>query len=34
LAGGREYLKDKINEFETNSMNKNIRDLERGTPEI
>jgi hypothetical protein len=26
----REYLKDKINEFSTNSENKNIRDLYRG----
>jgi uncharacterized protein YaaR (DUF327 family) len=26
----REYLKDKINEFATNSKNKNIRDLYRG----
>jgi hypothetical protein len=26
----KEYLKDKINELETNSKNKNIRDLYRG----
>jgi hypothetical protein len=26
----REYLKDKINELERNSKNKNIRDLYRG----
>jgi hypothetical protein len=26
----REYLKDKINEFTTNSKNKNIRDVYRG----
>jgi Fe-S cluster assembly ATPase SufC len=26
----REYLKDKINEFETNNKNKNIRNLYRG----
>jgi hypothetical protein len=26
----REYLKDKINELESNSKNKNIRDLYRG----
>jgi hypothetical protein len=26
----REYLKDKMNEFATNSKNKNIRDLYRG----
>jgi hypothetical protein len=26
----REYLKDKINELETNNKNKNIRDLYRG----
>jgi hypothetical protein len=26
----REYLKDKINELATNSMNKNMRDLYRG----
>jgi hypothetical protein len=26
----REYLKDKINELESNSKNKNIRDLHRG----
>jgi hypothetical protein len=26
----REYLKDKINEYATNSTNKNIRDLYRG----
>jgi hypothetical protein len=25
-----EYLKDKINEFATNSKNKNVRDLYRG----
>jgi hypothetical protein len=29
----REYLKDKINEFESNSKNKNIRDLYRGMNE-
>jgi hypothetical protein len=28
----REYLKDKINELATNSKNKNIRDLYRGSP--
>jgi hypothetical protein len=27
----REYFKDKINEIELNSKNKNIRDLYRGT---
>jgi hypothetical protein len=27
----REYLKDKINELESNSKNKNIKDLYRGT---
>jgi hypothetical protein len=27
----REYLKGKINEFETSNKNKNIRDLYRGT---
>jgi hypothetical protein len=26
----REYLKDKIDELATNTMNKNIRDLDRG----
>jgi hypothetical protein len=26
----REYLKDKVNELESNSKNKNIRDLYRG----
>jgi hypothetical protein len=26
----REYLKDKVNDIELNSMNKNIRDLYRG----
>jgi hypothetical protein len=26
----REYLKDKMNDFATNSKNKNIRDLHRG----
>jgi hypothetical protein len=26
----REYLKDRINELETNNRNKNIRDLYRG----
>jgi hypothetical protein len=26
----RKYLKEKINEFETNSKNKNTRDLYRG----
>jgi hypothetical protein len=26
----REYLKDKIDEFATNSMNKNVRNLYRG----
>jgi hypothetical protein len=30
----REYLKDKINEIELNSNNKNIRDLYRGTIEF
>jgi hypothetical protein len=30
----RKYLKDKINEFATNSMNKNIRDLYRGINEF
>jgi hypothetical protein len=30
----REYLKDKINEFESNSKNKNIRDLYRGINEF
>jgi hypothetical protein len=30
----REYLKDKINELATNSMNKNIRDLYRGKNEF
>jgi hypothetical protein len=30
----REYLKDKINEFETNSPNKNVRNLYRGTNEF
>jgi hypothetical protein len=30
----REYLKDKINELATNSKNKNIRDLYRGTNEF
>jgi hypothetical protein len=30
----REYLKDKINELESNSENKNIRDLYRGTNEF
>jgi hypothetical protein len=30
----REYLKDKINELESNSKNKNIRDLYRGTNEF
>jgi hypothetical protein len=30
----REYLKDKIKEFATNSMNKNIRDLLRGINEF
>jgi hypothetical protein len=29
-----EYLKDKINEFETNSKNKKIRDLYRGINEF
>jgi hypothetical protein len=30
----REYLKGKINELETNSKNKNIRDLYRGINEL
>jgi hypothetical protein len=30
----KEYLKDKINELETNSKNKNIRDLNRGINEF
>jgi hypothetical protein len=30
----REYLKDKINEYESNSKNKNIRDLYRGINEF
>jgi hypothetical protein len=30
----REYLKDKINELESNSKNKNIRDLFRGINEF
>jgi hypothetical protein len=30
----REYLKEKINELETNSKNKNIRDLCRGINEF
>jgi hypothetical protein len=30
----REYLKDKINEFESNSKNKNIRDMYRGITEF
>jgi hypothetical protein len=30
----REYLKDKINELESNSKNKNIRDLYRGITEF
>jgi hypothetical protein len=30
----REYLKDKINELESNSKNKNIRDLDRGINEF
>jgi hypothetical protein len=30
----REYLKDKINELETNNKNKNIRDLYRGINEF
>jgi hypothetical protein len=30
----REYLKDKINELESNSKNKNIRDLYRGINEL
>jgi hypothetical protein len=30
----REYLKDKINELESNSRNKNIRDLYRGINEF
>jgi hypothetical protein len=30
----REYLKDKINELESNSKNKNIRDLYRGRNEF
>jgi hypothetical protein len=30
----REYLKDRINELESNSKNKNIRDLNRGITEF
>jgi hypothetical protein len=30
----REYLKDRINEIELNSKNKNIRDLYRGITEF
>jgi hypothetical protein len=30
----REYMKDKINELESNSKNKNIRDLYRGINEL
>jgi hypothetical protein len=30
----REYLKNKINELETNSKDKNIRDLYRGVNEL
>jgi hypothetical protein len=30
----REYMKDKINELESNSKNKNIRDLYRGINEF
>jgi hypothetical protein len=30
----RKYLKEKINELETNSKNKNIRDLQRGIYEL
>jgi hypothetical protein len=30
----REYLKNKINELETNSKNKNVRDLYRGANEF
>jgi prefoldin subunit 5 len=30
----REYLKDRINELETNSKNKNIRELYRGINEF
>jgi hypothetical protein len=30
----REYLRDKINEFSTDSKNKNIRDLYRGINEF
>jgi hypothetical protein len=30
----REYLKDKINELESNSKNKNMRDLYRGINEF
>jgi hypothetical protein len=30
----KEYLKDKINELESNSKNKNIRDLYRGINEL
>jgi hypothetical protein len=30
----REYLKDKINELETNNKNKNIRDLHKGINEF
>jgi prefoldin subunit 5 len=31
---GREYLKDKINELESNNKNKNIRHLYRGINEF
>jgi hypothetical protein len=31
---GREYLKDKINELESNSKNKNMRDIYRGINEF
>jgi hypothetical protein len=30
----REYMKDKINELESNSKNKNIRNVYRGTTEF
>jgi hypothetical protein len=30
----REYLKDKINDLESNNKNKNIRDLHRGINEF
>jgi hypothetical protein len=34
LNKNREYMKDKIRELETNSKNKNIKDLYRGTDEF